>query len=184
MHLPRSVRNLILVGFMGSGKSSVGREIARRCQLRFLDTDSMIRKKCGKSISEIFAVDGEAAFREEEHQALLSLRGAHQSVIATGGGIVLASRNRSLLRSLGAVIWLTAEEEVIWERVSRKSTRPLLQTDDPRSTVTKLMAVRNPLYHETAHVTIDTSVLSHQEVATRVLLAVRAWANSRHENQD
>src|SRR6266446_1764459 len=114
MHLPRSVRNLILVGFMGSGKSSVGREIARRCQLRFLDTDSMIRKKRGKSIPEIFAVDGEPVFREEEHQALLRLRGAQQMVLATGGGIVLAPRNRSVLRSLGAVVWLTAQEEIIW----------------------------------------------------------------------
>jgi shikimate kinase len=184
MHLPRSVRNLILVGFMGSGKSSVGREIARRCQLRFLDTDSMIRKKCGKSIPEIFAVDGEPVFREEEHQALLRLRGAQQMVLATGGGIVLAPRNRSVLRSLGAVVWLTAQEEIIWERVSRKPNRPLLQTDDPRSTIRNLMAIRYPLYHETADVTVDTSVLTHQEVATRVLLAVRAWANRRHEKQD
>ena len=89
MHLPWSVRNLILVGFMGSGKSSVGREIARRCALRFLDTDSMIRQRYGKSITEIFAVDGESMFREEEHHVLLRLRGAQKMVLATGGGIVL-----------------------------------------------------------------------------------------------
>jgi shikimate kinase len=184
MHLPWSVRNLILIGFMGSGKSSVGREIARRYGLRFLDTDSMIRQKYGKSISEIFVIDGESAFREEEHQVLLRLRGAQQMVVATGGGIVLEPRNRSILRSLGAVIWLTAEEEVIWERVSRKQSRPLLQTDDPRSTIRSLMAIRYPLYHETADITIETSELSHQEVATRVLLAVRGWATSRHEKHN
>jgi shikimate kinase len=178
MHLPWSVRNLILVGFMGSGKSSVGREIARRCALRFLDTDSMIRQRYGKSITEIFAVDGESMFREEEHHVLLRLRGAQKMVLATGGGIVLQARNRSLLRSLGAVVWLTAEEEVIWERISRRQNRPLLQTDDPRSTIRHLMATRYPLYQETADVTIETSELTHQEVATRVLLAVNTWAAS------
>jgi shikimate kinase len=183
MHLPWSVRNLILVGFMGSGKSSVGREIAHRCELRFLDTDSVIRQKYGKSIPEIFASHGETVFREEEHQILLRLRGAQHMVLATGGGIVLQRQNRLILRSLGAVVWLTADEEVIWERVSRKQNRPLLQTDDPRSTIRSLMATRYPLYRETADVTVETSGLTHQEVANRIILALRVWASSRHEDR-
>jgi shikimate kinase len=184
MHLPGSVRNLILIGFMGSGKSSVGREIARRCELRFLDTDSMIRQKYGKSIPEIFAAYGEPAFRDEEHQVLLRLRAAQPMVLATGGGIVLQPRNRSVLRSLGAVVWLTANEEVIWERVSRNQNRPLLRTKDPRSTVRDLMETRYPLYHETADITVETSRLTHQEVANRILLAIRNWATSRDEDQN
>ena len=184
MHLPASVRNLVLVGFMGSGKSSVGREIARRCDFRFLDTDSVIRQKYGKSIPEIFAIHGEPAFREEEHQLLLRLRGARHLVIATGGGIVLQPQNRLLLRSIGPVVWLTADEEVIWERVSRNRNRPLLQTVDPRSTIRSLMQIRYPLYREAADVVVETSTLTHQEVAHRVLLAVRVWVTERHEGED
>ena len=183
MHLPGSVRNLVLIGFMGSGKSSVGREIARRCNLRFLDTDSVIRQRYGKSIGEIFAIHGEAAFRDAEHQVLLRLRGARHFVIATGGGIVLQPRNRSILRSIGPVVWLTADEEVIWERVSRNRNRPLLQTADPRSTIRDLIQVRYPLYREAANIIVETSILTHQEVATRILVALRSWATERHEEQ-
>jgi shikimate kinase len=183
MHLPASVRNLVLVGFMGSGKSSVGREIARRCELRFLDTDSVIRQRYGKSIGEIFAVHGESAFRDAEHQVLLRLRGAQHFVIATGGGIVLQPQNRLILRSIGPVVWLTADEEVIWERVSRNRNRPLLQTVDPRSTIRDLMQVRYPLYREAADIIVETSSFTHQEVANRILVALRVWATKRHEDQ-
>jgi shikimate kinase len=182
MLFPRSARNLVLIGFMGCGKSSVGREIARRCRFRFLDTDSVIRQKYGKSIAEIFAVEGEPAFREEEHQVLLRLRGAQRLVVATGGGIVLQPRNGALLHAIGPVIWLTAEEEIIWERVSRNKNRPLLQTADPRSTIRSMMETRYPLYREAADLSVETSHLSHQEVAERILLAVRAWENDSNES--
>jgi shikimate kinase len=184
MCFPGSLGNLVLIGFMGSGKSSVGREIARRYQLRFLDTDSVIRHKYGKSIAEIFAVYGESAFREEEHQVLLRMRDARRLVLATGGGIVLQPRNRAILRSIGPVVWLTAEEEIIWERVSRNQNRPLLQTADPRSTIRSMMRTRNPLYRETADVAVETSDLSHQEVANRILVAIRAWEKDRDEKND
>ena len=184
MHLPGSVRNLVLIGFMGCGKSSVGREIARRCGLRFLDTDSVIRQRYGKSIGEIFAIHGESAFRDAEHQVLLRLRGARHLVIATGGGIVLQARNRSILRSIGPVIWLTADEDVIWQRVSRNRNRPLLQTADPRSTINDLMQVRYPLYREAADIIVETSSFSHQEVANRILLELHVWATKRREDQD
>src|ERR1700740_738472 len=144
MHLPGSVRNLVLVGFMGSGKSSVGRELARRWQFRFFDTDAIIRNKYRRSIVDIFASRGEPLFRDEENKALQDLQNARQAVIATGGGIVLQPRNHPLLHSLGVVIWLTASEEVIWERVSRNQNRPLLKTKDPRSTIRDLMSTRYP----------------------------------------
>jgi shikimate kinase len=182
MHLPESVRNLVLVGFMGSGKSSVGREIARRWGFRFIDTDTAIRQKFGKSIPDIFASFGEPLFRDEENQALQNLQNTDQAVIATGGGIVLQPRNHPLLRSLGVVVWLTASEEVIWERVSRNQNRPLLKTPDPRTTISTLMSTRYPLYRSLADIIVETSGLTHQEVADRAVVAIRLWPPARHED--
>ena len=146
MHLPGSVRNLVLVGFMGSGKSSVGREIARRWGDRFIDTDTAIRQKYRKSIPEIFVSFGEPLFRDEENKALQDLQSSHDSVIATGGGIVLQPRNHPLLRSLGVVVWLTASETVIWERVTAPESSTASHHgdstgDDQRSDVCTLSLV-------------------------------------------
>jgi shikimate kinase len=184
MHLPGSVHNLVLVGFMGSGKSSVGREIAARFQLRFLDTDLIIRQKYQKSISEIFALFGESAFRDEEYRALQDLQNARRVVLATGGGIVLQTRNHPLLRSLGVIVWLTASEEVTWNRVSRNRSRPLLQTADPRTTIRNLMTVRYPLYRSIADIAVETSGLTHQEVADRLVADVSLWSAGLHEDQN
>jgi shikimate kinase len=184
MHLPGSVHNLVLVGFMGSGKSSVGREIAARFELRFLDTDSIIRQKYQKSISEIFASFGEPAFRDDEYRALQDLQTARHVVLATGGGIVLQTRNHPLLRSLGVVVWLTASEEVTWNRVSRNRSRPLLQTADPRTTIRNLMAVRYPLYRSVADLAVETSGLNHQEVADRLVADISLWSTGRHEDRN
>jgi shikimate kinase len=184
MHLPGSVHNIVLVGFMGSGKSSVGREIAGRCGLRFLDTDSIIRNKYRKSIAEYFASFGESAFRDEENRVLQDLQNARRVVLATGGGIVLQTRNHPLLRSLGVVVWLTASEEVTWDRVSRNQSRPLLQTADPRTTIRNLMSARYPLYRLVADITLETSGLTHQEVADRSIAAIGVWSAGRHENQN
>jgi shikimate kinase len=182
MHLPAFARNLVLVGFMGSGKSSVGREIARRWGFRFLDTDSVIRQKHGKTISEIFDSSGEPFFRDQENLALQDLQAAFDAVIATVGGILLEPRNHALLRSLGLVVWLTATEEVIWERVSRNQNRPLLKTSDPRRTITNLMSLRNRLYGAVADITIETTGLTHKQVADQVVAAVSLWSPSGHEN--
>jgi shikimate kinase len=183
MHLPESVRNLVLVGFMGSGKSSVGREIARRWGFRFIDTDTAIRQKYKKSIPDIFASFGEPFFRDEENQTLRELQTVNQAVIATGGGIVLQPRNHPLLRSLGVVVWLTASEEVIWERVSRNQNRPLLRTENPRSTISNLMSTRYPLYDSLADITVETSGLTHQEVADHAVAAIRLWLAAQHEDR-
>ena len=183
MHLPGSVRNLVLVGFMGSGKSSVGREIARRWEFRFVDTDTSIRHKYGKSVSDIFSSFGEPFFRDEENRTLQELQDSRDAVIATGGGIILQPRNHPLLRSLGVVIWLTASEEVIWQRVSRNQNRPLLQTRDPRGTISALMSTRYPLYGSIADITVETSGLTHQEVADRAVAAVNAWSAARNEER-
>jgi shikimate kinase len=169
MDLRKPIRNLVLIGFMGSGKSSVGREIARRWDFRFFDTDSIIRRKHGKTIPEIFSTWGEATFRKEEHLVLKRFQYSRGIVLATGGGIVTQPRNLPLLRQLGVIVWLVADEETTWRRVHRNPTRPLLQTDDPRETIRKLLAERAPLYQSIADLTIDSTGLSHSEVADRIL---------------
>jgi shikimate kinase len=97
---------------------------------------------------------------------------------------VLQPRNRPLLRALGVVIWLTASEEVIWERVSRNQNRPLLQTDDPRTTLSNLLSKRSPLYGSVADITVETSGLTHQQVADRAVEAIRAWSTARNEDHN
>jgi shikimate kinase len=166
--------NVVLVGFMGSGKSSVGRLIARFLHGRFVDTDRLVVDRTGgREITVIFAEHGEAWFRQEESSALLSLIGGSGLVVATGGGIVTVPENLPALKKLGFVVWLTAGEEVIWERVSRNKRRPLLHTENPRETVRTLLARRNPMYEAVADLTIDTSELTHSEVAERICRRMR-----------
>ena len=142
---------------MGSGKSSVGRLIASKLNQRFIDTDQLIVQNTGLEISEIFKQHGESYFRDQERGTMESLRHTTRSVIATGGGIVVRPENHALLHELGFVVWLTADESVLFERVSRNTKRPLLHTDNPRETISKLLAQRNPLYKKASHYTLDTS---------------------------
>jgi len=160
--------NVVLVGFMGSGKSSVGRLVARTLHARFVDTDRLVTDRAGREITEIFAEHGEAHFRAEESRALRSLQGGTGLVVATGGGIVTVPENLPLLKSLGVVVWLSAAEEVIWERVSRNQKRPLLHTENPRETVRALLEIRNPLYEAVAGMRVDTTDLTHADVAERI----------------
>lgn len=173
--------NLVLIGFMGSGKSAIGRVVAQRLRFRFIDTDALIVKQAGQPISAIFAERGEEHFRDLETEVLQSLRNLRHTVIATGGGVVVMPRNHAILRELGFVVWLTAREDVIFERVSRNSKRPLLQTDDPRATIAEMLAVRRPLYEAAAAWSLDTTTRSHGESAEAVIAAARrafAWDNT------
>jgi shikimate kinase len=159
---------VVLVGFMGSGKSSVGRLVARTLHGRFVDTDRLVVDRAGREITDIFATEGEAWFRQEESRALRSLVGESRLVVATGGGIVTVPANLPALKELGFVVWLTASEETIWERVSRNKRRPLLQTENPRETMQALLEKRNPLYESVANLKLDTSALTHAEVAEKI----------------
>jgi shikimate kinase len=165
---------IVLVGFMGAGKSSVGRTLARMTGLRRFDTDEMIARRFGLTVPEIFEKHGEELFREAETDALRGLMGKRAAIVVTGGGIVLRPENRRLLGELGTVIHLAAEEETLFARISRRSTRPLLRTENPRATVTELLRARLPLYREVANVEVDTTLLSHDEVARRILKSVEA----------
>lgn len=160
---------IVLVGFMGAGKSSVGRILARSTGLPRFDTDEMIAMRFDLTVAQIFEKHGEEKFREAETETLQQLAGKGAAIVVTGGGMVMRSANRQLLRELGTVVYLSANEETLFARISRRSTRPLLRTENPRQTISELLATRLPLYREVADTEVDTSLLSHDEVARRIL---------------
>jgi shikimate kinase len=165
---------IVLIGFMGAGKSSVGRTLARLTGLVRFDTDEMIGARFRLTVAEIFEKHGEEEFREAETEALRTLTGKQEAIVVTGGGIVLRQENRRLLRELGTVVHLSAEEDTLFARISRRATRPLLRTENPRTTVTELLRSRLAFYREVADVEVDTTLLSHDEVAQRILKSVEA----------
>ncbi len=168
--------NIILVGFMGSGKSTIGRKLARRLGWRFRDTDALVEQRAGALISDIFAASGEAGFRTLETQVLESLAGVMENtVLATGGGIILSAENRSLLRTLGFTVWLTASPDALFERVSRNTNRPLLLTDNPRATMDDLILKRTPLYTEVANCVVDSTNLTHRATVDLILARARQY---------
>ena len=158
---------------MGSGKSSIGRLLAKRLGFQFLDTDHLIIERAGTPISEIFARHGEPAFRDLETSVIRSIMHLRRCVIATGGGAVLREENRALLHQLGFVVGLNAAEDVIFERVRRNTKRPLLQTADPKGTLGKLLGDRRPLYDDAAHWSLDTTKLTHEAAMHEIIRAAR-----------
>ncbi len=165
-------KSIVLIGFMGAGKSSTGKALARITGLPHFDTDEIVSKRFGLSVTEIFAQLGEEEFRDAETEALRLLSEATPAIIVTGGGIVLRPENVKMLRELGKVVSLEADEETLFRRISRRATRPLLQTENPRATLAELLRVRAPLYHAAAEVRVDTSRLTHDEVADAILRSI------------
>jgi shikimate kinase len=159
----------VLIGMMGAGKSSVGRCLEQRTGRRRFDTDEMATTKLGLSIPEIFSKFGEEKFREIETQMLRELDPAKAMIIVTGGGIVLRNENIALMRQLGTIVLVEADEDTLFERASRKKNRPLLQTEDPRVTFAELLRTRTPLYAKIADIRIDTSSLNQEDVAEMIL---------------
>jgi len=165
--------NLVLIGFMGSGKSSLGRLVARELGFQFIDTDALVVERAGFDIPTIFALHGEEHFRELETSVLQSLTHLSRCVISTGGGAVLREENRPILRQIGFVVLLTASEEVLFERVSRNKKRPLLHTENPRATVSQILADRRPIYEAAAQCVIDTTNLNRTEAMEALLARTR-----------
>jgi shikimate kinase len=151
----KPVTCLILVGMMGAGKTTVGRELARRREMRFADCDHELIARTGVAISVIFEIEGEAGFRQRETRMLDELTADTDIVIATGGGVVLDPANRALLSQRGIVIYLNVPPHILWERTRRDRSRPLLQVDDPRARIVELHRQRDPLYREIADIVID-----------------------------
>ena len=158
---------------MGAGKSSVGACLRQRTGLGLLDTDEIVASKFGMPIPEIFARYGEKKFREAETEALRRMRTEEQTIITTGGGIVLRKENVEILRSQAAIVWLDADEETLFARASRKRNRPLLHTKNPRKAFSQIFGARRPLYANIADIRIDTSVLTDEEVAVAILAKLR-----------
>ena len=158
---------------MGAGKSSVGRCLHRRTGLALHDTDEIVAVDFGKSISEIFPKFGEQCFRQAETEALRSLPTTEHTITVTGGGIVLREENIGMLKRLGVIVWLDAEEETLFARAQQKQDRPLLQTKDPRKTFAQIFGARRPLYANIADIRVDTSVLTDEEVAVAILTKLR-----------
>ena len=173
-------KNIVLIGFMGSGKSTVGRELHQRLGYPLVDMDQVIEKRARKSIATIFEESGEEHFRELETRLLEELHdpSAPRRIISTGGGVIGSSRNRALLRDLGYVVWLQAPSGVIAERTSKNKDRPLLHGENPVVKIQKLMALRKPLYAETAHLKVKTEGLNCGELATGILESARYFFTS------
>jgi shikimate kinase len=165
----RDEDNLILVGMMGAGKTTVGRLLARRLKRPFHDSDEEIERRCGVRIPVIFEIEGEAGFRARERQVIDELCRLHGAVIATGGGAVLDPENRRRLASGGVVVYLHARTGHLWNRVRHDRNRPLLATADPQARLESLYTERDPLYREVAQLVIDTGRQSVQTLARDLL---------------
>lgn len=163
----RKIRNVALIGFMGTGKSSVGRLVAEYLRFAFYDTDEWIEAYSGKSIHTIFTEQGEAAFRKLEQQVVLEFATLKGAVISTGGGVGANDANLASLKQHALVVCLWASPSVIWSRVQTQTHRPLLQTENPQEKIRELLAAREPFYRQ-ADILVNTEVRSAKEVAQHV----------------
>jgi len=164
----RSIHNLALIGFMGTGKSSVGRIVAAQLHYEFLDTDELVEKRAGKSITQIFAQDGEPAFREIERKLVSEMAEWRKKVISTGGGLAANAANLESLKQHALVVCLWASPESIWQRVRNQTHRPLLQGPDALARIRALLEERTPFYRQ-ADVLVNTGMRSIREVTQQVL---------------
>ncbi len=165
--MPR-LQRVFLVGPMGAGKTTIGRQLARNLKLEFIDSDHEIEQRAGADIPWIFDVEGEAGFREREQRVIAELTHREGIVLATGGGVVMRQENRTALGGRGLVIYLRATVAQQLLRTNRDRQRPLLQTGDPEQTLRELMKVRDPLYREIADYVVDTDGLSARIVAQQI----------------
>ncbi|HEY5665358.1 MAG TPA: shikimate kinase AroK [Gammaproteobacteria bacterium] len=166
--MSRATRNIYLIGPTGSGKTAVGKQLARDTGLKFLDSDHEIERRTGVEISYIFEKEGESGFRERESDVICQLSTLEGTVIATGGGAVLAKTNRDCLSTSGTVVYLKTGIEEQLRRTSQSRKRPLLNNDDPRSVLERMASVRAPLYEEIADLSVDTSNQRVRTVARKV----------------
>ena len=178
MQSDRRIVNIALIGFMGAGKTSVGRLVAEQLHFDYLDTDEVIQSRTDRTIMEIFSTDGEPAFRKLESELVAELAGRTRIVIATGGGLPANPQNLASLKTHALVVCLWASPEKIWERVKNQTHRPLLHDPDPQKKIRDLLAAREPFYKQ-ADVLLNTELRSVREVAQQVVHQFRLEASRR-----
>jgi shikimate kinase len=166
---------IFLVGMMGAGKTTIGRSLARVLGREFVDLDHELESRCGVRVPVIFEIEGEAGFRKRESVALAQCAARRGIVLATGGGAVLAEENRAVLREQGIVIYLRASVDELYRRTCRDRNRPLLATANPRATLHELLTLREPLYRDVAHVTIETGCIPVSTLVKHLLPKLQAY---------
>lgn len=176
--LPRFDRSIVLVGLMGAGKSTVGRRLARRLGLDFVDSDDEIVRAADHSIPEIFDRFGEPSFRDGERRVIARLIAGEPKVIATGGGAFVNPDTRALILARCIAIWLDAPVDTLAERVSRRDTRPLVRGRDPAEVLERLAADRNPIY-AAAHIHVKSEESPHHRAVEKIITALAEFMNAR-----
>ncbi|MEL0435652.1 shikimate kinase [Phycobacter sp. K97] len=169
----RLKKTVVMVGMMGAGKTAVGRALAARLRVPFLDSDHEIEAAANMSIPEIFARDGEPFFRLKERQVISRLLEEERGILSTGGGAFLAKENRDLISKGGVSVWLQADLDVLWNRVRHRDTRPLLRTPDPKATLRGLYEARVPLYAKADLTVKSDGQASIEQMVDRVLEALK-----------
>jgi shikimate kinase len=167
-------RAIVLVGLMGAGKTSVGRRLAERLELPFVDADHEIEQAAGQSINDIFAQHGEEYFREGERRVIARLLENGPQVLATGGGAYMNSETRARIRDHGLAVWLKADLDLLMKRVAKRNDRPLLKQDDPARVLQRLIAIRYPIY-ALADVVVQSRDVHHAAMVNDVVRAIAAW---------
>ena len=174
-------RNLVLIGLMGAGKSAIGRMTAQALGIPFIDSDHEIERVSRMSISDLFAAYGEAEFRALETRVIKRLLRSGPRVVSTGGGAYINENTRRHIKRGGLTVWLNADLDVLWERVNKRDTRPLLKTENPRQTLENLMNARYPIYAE-ADLTVISRDVKKETMVEEVLAAITATSKADRQN--
>ncbi|MDO8464153.1 MAG: shikimate kinase [Gallionella sp.] len=172
--------NLILVGMMGSGKTTMGRALAKHLARTFVDSDEEVQKRTGVTIPHIFDIEGEAGFRQRESAVINDLLGCDSMVLATGGGAVLTEQNRAMLQHNGIVIYLKANVHDLWQRTKHDRNRPLLQTADPHTKLKDLLQQRDPLYQQVADIVIQSGKQSAHSLMLHLVGEIDKFTEARY----
>jgi len=172
--------NLFLIGPMGAGKTTMGRQLAKKLHMEFIDSDRVIEERTGVDIPLIFEMEGEEGFRRREEAVIDELTRQTHIILATGGGAILKPINRQHLKERGTVIYLHSDIGNLIERVRHDKNRPLLQTDDPEAKLRELMEIREPLYRETADITINTGERSIRSVINVILDRLKTYQDQQN----
>ena len=178
-----SAEPVILVGMMGAGKSTVGRDYAKRHALEFIDCDHELEARTGVKIATIFEIEGEAGFRRRESQLIEELVEVPGVVVGTGGGVVMSPDNRALLKRRGIVVYLNVPPRVLWERTRHDRSRPLLQVPNPRERIEALYRERDPLYREVADIVVDGNRGSPAGMVRQIEAAIESF-KQKHANSE